>query len=147
MTGSAPATRTPVAARVSLTLCVLGAAVSAYLTYEHFTGSTTLACSADGTVNCLAVTTSRWATVAGVPVALAGLGYFLLMTLLCIPIELPRWVPTARLLGTLVGAAAVVWLVYVELFLVDAICLWCTAVHVITLALLGTVFWWRESVR
>ena len=30
---------------------------------------------------------------------------------------------------------------WVELFRVNALCLWCTAVHVCTLALLGTVLW------
>ena len=33
--------------------------------------------------------------------------------------------------------AAVLWLVYVELFRLDAICLYCTAVHIVTIALFG----------
>lgn len=41
----------------------------------------------------------------------------------------------------------VLWLVYVEIFKVDAICLWCTGVHVVTLLLLVTILWWRESER
>ncbi len=41
----------------------------------------------------------------------------------------------------------VLWLVYVELFLVDAICVWCTSVHAITVLLLSAVLWWRESAR
>ncbi len=134
------------AAWSSVALCLLGTVVSAYLTYEHFTGSTTLACSAGGTVDCLAVTTSRWAVVAGVPVAVAGLGYFLAMTILCAPVEYSRAVEVARLVGVLAGAATVAYLVFVELFLVRAVCLWCTGVHVITLALAGTVFWWRRAV-
>jgi uncharacterized membrane protein len=38
-------------------------------------------------------------------------------------------------------------LVWAELFRVDAICLWCTAVHVCTLALLGAVLWTTSSQR
>jgi uncharacterized membrane protein len=32
-----------------------------------------------------------------------------------------------------------VWLVYAELFKIDAICLWCTVVHAITVVLFGVV--------
>lgn len=144
-TSSGPATQeTPAAGRLSLGLCVAGAAVSAYLTFEHYTGSSTLACSADGTLNCLAVTRSRWGVVAGVPVATAGLVFFVVMTALCSSAlfgQLP-WARPARLTGVALGAAAVLWLVYVELFLVNAICLWCTVVHIVTLSLLGSVLWW-----
>ncbi len=31
--------------------------------------------------------------------------------------------------------AFVLWLVYAELFVIDAICLWCTVVHVVAFAL------------
>jgi uncharacterized membrane protein len=40
-----------------------------------------------------------------------------------------------------VGLGTVVYLLYAELFEVDAICLWCTAVHVLTFAVfVSTVF-------
>jgi uncharacterized membrane protein len=38
-----------------------------------------------------------------------------------------------------VGALTVLYLVWVELFRVNAICLWCTAVHVVTLSLFAVV--------
>ncbi len=41
----------------------------------------------------------------------------------------------------------VLWLVYVEIFKVDAICLRCTGVHDVTLLLLVTILWWRGSER
>ena len=131
----------------SFVLCLLGVLVSGYLTYEHFTDSTTLACSGTGTIDCLKVTTSQWSEIAGVPVAVAGLAYFLAMTLLCAPTRFAKDVATLRLIGVLVGTIMVLWLIYVEIFKVDAICLWCTGIHVITLLLLGTVLWWRESDR
>ncbi len=37
------------------------------------------------------------------------------------------------------GIAMVVRLVYAELFQIDAVCLWCTAVHVITVILFAAV--------
>lgn len=126
----------------SLVLCVLGLLDSAYLTYEHFTSSATLACSDTGAINCLKVTTSSYATIAGVPVAVLGLVFFVVMTALCLP---AAWrspspgVHRARLGASVVGLLMVFYLVYVELFRLDAICLWCTFVHVLTFALFGVV--------
>ena len=45
------------------------------------------------------------------------------------------WVPMVRLAGAVAGMAFVLWLVYAELFVVRAICLWCTVVHVLAFAL------------
>ena len=135
------------AAWASLVLCVLGLAVSIYMTYEHFTGNKTLACPAGATFNCQAVTTSQWADFLGVPVAVAGLAYFVVMTVLCLPVAFNERTGVLRLIGVIVGIISVLYLVYVELFEVHAICLWCTAVHVITLLLLGTVIWMNEQLR
>lgn len=122
----------------SLVVCVLALLDSAYLTFEHFTASTTLACSDTGTVNCLKVTTSSYATVLGVPVALLGLVYFVAMTLLCLPATWrrpERWLQGLRLAGAGVGVLTVLYLVWTELFRLNAICLWCTGVHVLTFTL------------
>lgn len=124
----------------SLALAVLGLAVSAYLTYEHFTGSTTLACSDSGTVNCLKVTTSAQSRVMGVPVALLGLLFFAAIA----PLMLPRLWADRRMSRLRIGAVAVgvvfvLYLVYAELFEIGNICLWCTAVHVITVGLFAVI--------
>jgi uncharacterized membrane protein len=37
------------------------------------------------------------------------------------------------------GVAFVLYLVFAELFLIDAICLWCTVVHALALGLFGVV--------
>lgn len=126
-------------------LSLIGLAVSAYLTYEHFTGSTTLACSDTGTVNCLKVTTSQWSVILGVPVAVAGLAFYAAMTLLCLPISAVTPLHLIRIAFCAIGMLMVLWLIYVELFKVGAICLWCTTIHVTTFLLLGTVIWWREQ--
>jgi uncharacterized membrane protein len=44
-----------------------------------------------------------------------------------------------RLAAAGVGALSVLYLVWVELFRVNALCLWCTAVHVLALALFAAV--------
>ena len=119
----------------------LGLGVAGYLTYEHFTSSTSLACSDNGLVNCLKVTTSTYSAVAGVPVAVLGLVFFAVMLVLQLPQMWRRPEPAVRL-GRLawaaVGLCTVLYLLYAELFAIDAICLWCTSVHVLTLVLFGT---------
>ena len=141
----------------ALAPALAGLLASAYLTVEHFTASVTLACPDTGAINCTKVTTSSYSHVLGVPVALIGLGYFVVMSVLVSP---PAWQHAAlrpiRLPAAGVGVASVIYLIWVELFRLEAICLWCTAVHVSTVALFGAVVWYslerteppaRERVR
>ncbi|UWZ53110.1 vitamin K epoxide reductase family protein [Dactylosporangium aurantiacum] len=131
---------------VSLVLSVLGLALSLYLTIEHYSSSTTLACPDTGALNCLKVTTSAQSTVFGVPVAVLGLLYFAVMIVLSLLWRSTRRdVRLARLASSAVGVLFVVWLVFAELFTLDAICLWCTGVHVLAVGLfavtaLGTAY-------
>lgn len=124
---------------VSLVLALFGLGVSIYMTIEHFTGNTTLACSDKGLFNCGAVTTSPESMVFGVfPVAVLGLAFFVFM----VPMLTPwawrsqrREIALARLASMVVGIGFVLYLVYVELIQVNAICPWCTSIHVITFLL------------
>ena len=133
---------------IGTVLSVLGLGVAGYLTYEHFTSSSTLACSDNGVVNCLKVTTSSYSAVAGVPVAVLGLVFFVIMLVLQLPSMWLRPEPAVRigrLAWAVVGLATVVYLLYAELFAIDAICLWCTSVHVLTLVLFGTTVFATSS--
>ena len=80
--------RTAWATRASiptLALALVGVAVSIYLTIEHFSGSTVLACPENATINCTKVTSSSWSRFAGIPVAVLGLAYFVGMAVLVTP--------------------------------------------------------------
>lgn len=126
----------------TLLVSVLGLLDSGYLTFEHFTESRTLACSDSGAVNCLKVTTSSYATVHGAPVAVLGLVYFAAMVVMCLPALWRRpepWVGRLRLAMASIGILFVLYLVWVELFRLDAICLWCTAAHVLAFALFALI--------
>lgn len=126
----------------SLLLSLAGLGVALYLTVEHYTASTTLACPDIGVVNCQKVTTSAESSLLGVPVALLGALFFAGMAIATLPVAWRLALPLvrrARLLAAGVGVAFVLYLVYVELFVVDAICLWCTAVHVLAVALFAVV--------
>jgi uncharacterized membrane protein len=125
-----------------LSLCIAGLLVSAYLTYENFTASTTLACPDTGAINCAKVTTSDYSRLAGIPVALLGLLFFAGMTLLCTPPlwrQRSPWPGRARLAAVTVGLLFVFYLVWAELFRINAICLWCTVVHALTLLLFAVL--------
>ena len=79
--------------------------------------------------------------LAGVPVAVLGLVFFAVMLVLQLPAMWRRTdhrVRQGRMAWSLVGVATVIYLLSVELFAVDAICLWCTSVHVLTLIVFGT---------
>ncbi len=134
---------------VALVLGVAGLVISGYLTYEHFTGSTTLACPDTGRVNCAKVTSSQYSELAGVPVALLGTLYFLGFLPLLFPgtwSAAAGWVRAARLGMAGLGVAMVLYLVWAEFYGVGAICLWCTAVHGVTFLLFVTVVF-AEAVR
>lgn len=123
---------------LGVVLALAGAGVSFYLTIAHYTTSVVLACPENSIVNCAKVTTSLYSKVFGVPLALLGLLFFIAM----VPVQLPifwqmtqKWLIWGRLAFAGSGVLMIFWLIYVELFKLNAICLYCTAVHVITIAL------------
>jgi uncharacterized membrane protein len=126
----------------SLGLSLAAVAIASYLTIAHYTDPGALACPNTGVVNCTLVTTSPESMVLGVPFALIGLVWAVAMVGLCVPWawhSRAQWVERARLAATGAGALTVVYLVYTELFRIGAICLWCTAIHVTTVALFAVV--------
>jgi uncharacterized membrane protein len=134
----------------TFSLSLLAVGLTAYLTITHYTDPTALACPDTGIVNCTAVTTSSWSVIVGVPVALIGLLWAAAMAMLNSPWawrSRVAWADPARLALSGAGALMVLYLVYVELFRVDAICLWCTGVHLTTIALFGVILAARASVR
>jgi uncharacterized membrane protein len=124
---------------VTLVLSIGGFGVSTYLTIAHYTSSSILACSENGLVNCSLVTTSKESMVFGaIPVAVLGLAFYVFMVAVNTPWAWRaqrREIGWARLGSVIVGIAFVLYLVYTELFTLNAICLWCTSVHVITFLL------------
>ncbi len=123
--------------RVAFALALGGVAVSACLTYAHYTSPAVLACSDKGFVNCAQVTTSAQSSFLGMPVAVLGLGWWLVMAVLQSPwawrSPSPR-LHRARLALSLLGVAFVLWLIYAEFVIIGAICLWCSVVHALTFA-------------
>lgn len=103
----------------------LGAAVAGYLVYARFT-ETTVACTTGG---CEVVQRSDYAELAGVPVAVLGLGaYLFLLGTALLTFELMR---VAGAVAAVSGALFAGYLLYAQLFLIDAICQWCLVSDVV----------------
>ncbi|HVW81696.1 MAG TPA: vitamin K epoxide reductase family protein [Mycobacteriales bacterium] len=136
---------TPVNARwawwFSLPIALLGLADSSYLTYTHFHPGA-LVCKASGHINCAKVTTSSESEIFGhIPVAIVGLVYFFVMTLLMTPWAWQvrnEWVHRFRLVATGGAMGMVIYLVTVEIHL-RAICEYCTGVHILNFLLFFVV--------
>jgi uncharacterized membrane protein len=122
----------------TLVLSLYGLGASIYLTIAHYDTSIRLACTDNGLVNCQAVTTSSESVVFGIfPVAVLGLAFFVFMVAVNSPWgwRLSRSQPVVRwgrLGSVIVGMGFVIYLIYAELIQINAICLWCTTVHVAT---------------
>lgn len=121
---------------------MFGLGVSVYLTLAHYSPAVTLVCSNSGAINCAKVTTSPQSIIFGVPVAVLGLVYFVPMLILSLPMlyrNANRTFAFARLALAVTGMAFVLYLVYAELFIIHAICLWCSSVHVMTFIIFSLV--------
>jgi len=129
----------------TLILSLLGLGLSVYLTITHYTDSAPAGCPVNSVVNCAKVTTSPESMIFGVfPVAVLGLAFYVFMVAVNSPWSWRPGMPLiriARLAGVLTGIVFVLYLVYVELIQVNAICEYCTGVHIITFALFGLVMY------
>ena len=121
----------------SLVLSVYGLGASIYLTITHFEPKA-LACVSNSRFNCEKVTQSPQSEIFGIPVAMLGLVFFVPMLVLCLPAAwraVDRRIHLARLVLSITGVGMIVYLISAELFVIKAICLWCSSVHVATLLL------------
>ncbi len=115
----------------------VGLLISGYLAATHFFAEQVpLACSASGFVDCEQVTSSAQSMVGPVPVAVLGVVWFGVFLGLLLARRL-----SPRMAWCVAGLLAVFYLVYAELFLIGALCLWCTAIHAIVVALFLMTLW------
>ena len=112
-------------------LSVAGVAVSIYLTLLHYAGIVP-ACPVSGAINCEAVLSSSYAVIAGtsIPTSAAGIVWFGVSALLWAW----RFGPV-HLAWSAAGLLTVFYLVYVEIVQLGVICLWCTATHILVIAI------------
>ena len=112
--------------RVSIALAVLGVLVSAYMTVYKLTENNSMCLGSGG---CASVNSSVYSEVRGVPVAVIGVGGYLSILVLLLT---ENRNPFLRKNGTmivfglaLVGFLFTLYLIYVELALIHALCPFC----------------------
>jgi len=119
---------------------LIGFIDAAYLTFEHFLGRVPPCSILHG---CEKVTTSPYAEVFGIPLALFGaIYYFTLLVLIIAHFDLRKQIilKLAALI-TPVGFLSSLYFIYLQLFVIKAICLYCmiSAAASITLFVLGII--------
>jgi uncharacterized membrane protein len=116
----------------SIAVALAGLGIATYLTIVHYAGGDPVCAIAHG---CATVQKSDYAQLAGVPVALIGLvGYVAILVSLARDDE--HW-RTATAFMTIAGLGFSGWLTYVELAVLDAICIWCVGSAICMLLLAG----------
>jgi uncharacterized membrane protein len=119
----------------AIAVTIAGLAIATYLTVVHYTGSEPVCAIAHG---CATVQKSSYAEVLGLPVAVLGLlGYVGILGSLVKDTETTR---SLTALLAISGVAFSAWLTYVEVFELNAICIWCvgSAICMTLLAALAT---------
>ena len=113
-------------AAVLVAIALFGLAIAGYLTVVKLSGGTPVCGPLGG---CETVQTSEYSAVLGIPVSVYGLGYSL-----AVLVAILAWWRTgdrralmaAYGIGIL-GVMAVAYLVYLQLVVIGAICVWCMA--------------------
>lgn len=122
-------------AGLSLVLALAGIGVAIYLSYASF-NSEALACAIG---DCNAVQSSDYAKIAGIPIALFGLGMYVTLAGLGVLRSLRPGYWEIATFGSfaivLAGALYAGYLTYVEIWVIEAICQWCVISAVLTLTL------------
>ena len=114
-----------------------GIGVSVYLTAVHYS-AVSLVCATTGVINCENVLASPYAVIAGssVPTSAAGILWFSVSAALAVVQLRGHRAPpiiTLHLVWSAIGLVTVLYLVFIEIVKVGAICLWCSSAHALVL--------------
>ena len=135
----------------STALCGLGIVVSGYLASKRLTGGS-LACTR--WAQCDVVNNSVYAKIVGIPVSFIGLAAYLVLLALAIAAlrtdgRVQRQMILISLLFSIGGMGFSVYLTYLEVYVIEALCAWCVASAIIItlLAIVGAVLMLRSAPR
>ncbi|MCU0511837.1 MAG: vitamin K epoxide reductase family protein [Anaerolineae bacterium] len=150
LTEATPANRFRFSLRTGIWFCVLlGIAVSGYLSYVKLT-EVPMACVAGDLFNCDAVQNSIYSRFLGVPIAYLGLAMYLSLAGLLLLEKRSAFFATNGLLLRF-GIALFAWfysvyLVYLQVFVLEALCQWCLMHEIIMTILFAFISYelWRE---
>jgi len=132
----------------NLNLATLGLLDSGYLTYEHYQPETVANCQVSWLgkwADCQQVLTSQYAQIGPVPLAALGLAYYLTTWLfnfwLLNQTSPSRWALKLLLALATSGLLASVYFVYLQIVVIQAICLFCMASALLSTLLFVNTLW------
>lgn len=127
-------------------LALGGVGLATYLAMYKLGMIGTLACTVG---SCETVNLSRWATFLGLPVAVWGVGFYLVLFLVAFLGTMDRfvneaWVSHALLALTAWGVIFSAWLTYLELYVIHAVCVFCViSAILVTVTFFVALVEWR----
>jgi uncharacterized membrane protein len=129
---------------VAALISLAGIFVALYLLLYKLGYVGTLVCAVG---SCEVVQTSKWARFLGLPVAGWGVAYYVATLAVALAGLAPsladsRALSRAMVAVTGVGVLFSLWLTWLELFVIDAICQWCVGSAILATALF--VVWWLD---
>ena len=112
---------------------------ASYLAVKHYTGTIPPCAIAKG---CETVTTSQYATIGGVSVALFGAIYYLIILITSIALIDTGNNFLKKFLSkfSIIGLIASIWFVSLQLFVIKALCLYCIASATSSVAIFTIAF-------
>ena len=128
-------------------LALGGVGLATYLAMYKLGMIGTLACTVG---SCETVNLSRWATFLGLPVAVWGVGFYVVLFLVALLGTTERfvdatWVSHALLALTTWGVVFSAWLTYLELYVIHAVCMFCViSAILVSVTFLVSVLEWRS---
>lgn len=118
---------------------------SVYLAAKHYLGSTPPCVLLKG---CEVVTTSKFATVGGVSVAVFGAVYYLTVLVIAIYYLNSKKTSVLKFLSrfTVLGVMATAWFLFLQIFILKALCVYCLVSAFSSISLFGlSVYLYNHS--
>lgn len=131
---------------IILVLAFLGLADSWYLAQAALT-DTALSCGVEGLDQCNVVAQSEYSRLFGIPLALYGVAFYVFIFVLAAAmLAVARPLLTRALFwASVLGFFASVYFLYVQIFLIEALCIYCLASFALSVLILFAA--WRLSVK
>ncbi|MHB1391021.1 MAG: vitamin K epoxide reductase family protein [Thermoleophilia bacterium] len=111
-----------------IVLAFLGVADSSYALYQHYAPPETSSCDVNETISCTAINQSEYSVLLGMPVAGLGMAGYALIAALAVTMMAQfhklqdGWL---LLTVTIVALAFSLWLTWIEIFILKAVCPLC----------------------
>lgn len=124
--------------KVLFALLAVGIAISAYLTYVHFSPGA-LVCLSSGIINCKSVVTSSYSVIFGIPLAIYSLAWFAIAIAL---VYYRKLKPVAEI-WLLIGIGGIIYSLF-SMYMLGKICIYCSALDLIIAISIVLFFRWQR---